>query len=227
MATGTVKLLHYGLQRSGTNYLEALLAKNFRVRFLNSNSSRSSPLQKHCRFYDQKDIVPQAEYRNAIVVNNFRQFEELFDVVPDYYLIISKDPYSWYLSYRSWAQQCGWPSVTHHYIEEYNLYYGKFLELSLATEKILFVRYVELLTNRRAVLNALAVRMNLEKRFLSRFRTWSPRLVAQSTSFSGDRRDFYIGEEFLRAFSEEELRVLNGVLDVRVASLLGYQRRDS
>ena len=98
-------VLHYGLQRSGTNYLETLLKKNFRIRFLNSNKDRRSPLHKHCRLYKNKQIIPEPQYQNDIVVDTFDQFESLFEVVPDYYFIISKDPYSWNLSYRNWAKK--------------------------------------------------------------------------------------------------------------------------
>lgn len=86
-----MNLLHYGLQRSGTNFLETLLKKNYRVHFLNSNRDRSSPLQKHYRLYDNKDIIPEPQYHNDTEVENFKQFEALLEVLPDYYLIISKD----------------------------------------------------------------------------------------------------------------------------------------
>lgn len=87
-----MKLLHYGLQRSGTNYLETLLKKNFRVRFLNSNKDRTSPLQKHCRLYKNKKIIPAPQYYNEITVDSFEHFQSLFKVKPDYYLVISKNP---------------------------------------------------------------------------------------------------------------------------------------
>src|SRR6476620_9252679 len=96
-------LLHYGLQRSGTNLLEALLVRRFDVRFLNDNSDRGSPLQKHVRLYDDKQLIPEPQYSNQISVRDFAEFEALFDSAPAYYLVISKDPYSWYLSYRKWA----------------------------------------------------------------------------------------------------------------------------
>lgn len=50
-----MKVLHYGLQRSGTNFLETLLKRKYRIQFLNSNQDRKSPLQKHFRLYDDKE----------------------------------------------------------------------------------------------------------------------------------------------------------------------------
>ncbi len=76
-----MKLLHYGLQRSGTNFLESLVAKKYRVKFLNSNidgirPERSSPLHKHFRLYDEKDIVPEPKFRNELKITSFNDFEE-------------------------------------------------------------------------------------------------------------------------------------------------------
>ena len=221
-----MKLLQYGLQRSGTNYLESLLKKNYRVKFLNSSKDRSSPLQKHCRLYSRKDIIPEPQYSNNIVVNNFEKFESLFDITPDYYLVISKDPYSWYLSYRNWAKKCDWPEVNHHYIEEYNLFYGKFLEFSNQTEKIIFVKYIDLLKNPHAVLNQLEVGMNLKKNILSRLIWRKSNHVPLSSRFTQERQAYYMDKKYLKEYSDEDLQLLNGFLDTKVAALLGYQERE-
>jgi hypothetical protein len=159
-------LLHYGLQRSGTNFLETLLKKKYRVRFLNSNTDRSSPLQKHFRLYDNKEVIPEPQYRNNIKVKNFDEFERLLETLPDYYVVISKDPYSWFLSYSNWAKKCNWPTVAHHYIKEYNLFYGKWLEFSGQTDKIVFVRYIDLLQNTDLELERLETKMKLQKNCL-------------------------------------------------------------
>lgn len=220
---GSMKLLHYGLQRSGTNFLESLLKKNYRVQFLNSNKSRSLPLQKHFRLYSKKNIIPEPQYCNNIIVENFENFEALFEVVPDYYLVLSKDPYSWYLSYREWAKKCNWPKVNHHYIEEYNLFYGKFLEFSNQTEKVIFVKYIDLLKDSNAVLNQLQERMNLKKTIISRFILRKPSKVSQSSRFANERRAYYIEEKYLKEYSNEDLQLLNDSLDIEVTGLLGYQ----
>ena len=221
-----MKLLHYGLQRSGTNFLEALLKRNFRVSFLNSARDRRSPLQKHFRFYEQKNIVPEPQYRNDLVVRTFAEFEELFVKPPQFYVVISKDPYSWYLSYRNWAQICNWPTVGHHYIEEYNLFYDSFLELAKQTDKILFVRYVDLLQTDHAELQRLASRMNLRRRPLLGLLSKTPRRVPQSSHFADERRDYYLRKDFMREFTAGELRELNARLDHRVATALGYAEHD-
>ena len=72
-------LLHYGLQRSGTNFLEALVRKKYRVRIENSDADRCSPLLKHFHLYDCKDIIPEAQYRTDIKISSFNDFERLFE----------------------------------------------------------------------------------------------------------------------------------------------------
>lgn len=221
----SMKLLHYGLQRSGTNFLESLLKKNYRIRILNDNEDRSSPLQKHCRLYSQKDIIPEPQYHNDIIVEDFESFESLFDISPDYYVIISKDPYSWYLSYLNWAKKFNWPDVSHNYIEEYNLFYGKFIEFSKQSDKFVFVKYIDLVKDANAVLNQLEEKMNLKRNFISRFFRRQPKHVAQSSRFTEERRSYYLDEKYLKEYSEEDLQLLNSLLDNEVAISLGYQVR--
>ncbi len=222
-----MNILHYGLQRSGTNFLESLLKKNYRVRFLNSNMDRSSPLQKHCRLYKNKEIIPEPQYYNDILVDSFDQFQALFEVTPDFYLILSKDPYSWYLSYQSWAENCNWPNVTHHYIEEYNLFYKTFIDFSSQSEKFLFIRYVDLLKDTDAVLNAIENKLGLKKKLISRFRIRIPEEVPMSGEFLKSKRDYYLNAEYLRKYSSEDIQILNELLDPQVMSFLGYELRNS
>jgi hypothetical protein len=219
-----MKLLHYGLQRSGTNYLETLLKKKYQVRFLNSNKDRRSPLQKHFRLYDNKDIIPEPQYRNNIEIRYFDDFEHRLKVVPDYYLIISKDPYSWYLSYNNWAKKCNWPDVAHHYIMEYNLFYGKWLEFSRQTNKVIFVRYVDLIGNTNEKINDLASSMGLRSKSFGWLTSSSIGKVNQSGQFTDDRITYYLKEKYLECYTEEKLQEINSFLDPQVISLLGYKK---
>jgi hypothetical protein len=227
----SVKLLHYGLQRSGTNFLESLLAKKYRVQFLNSNidgirPDRSSPLHKHFRLYDEKDIVPEPKFRNEYKIASLADFEKLLEVVPDYYLIISKDPYSWYLSYKEWARRSNWEPVPYHYILEYNLFYAKWLELSRQTNKILFVRYIDLLREPDEELKRLETAMHLKKKFLYTLRSNVVFKVPQSAEFSIDRRSYYLSEQYLQSYTKEGLKEINNLLDLKVLSRLGYQKKE-
>lgn len=220
-----MNLLHYALQRSGSNYLEAILKNRCQIRFLNSNKDRSSPLQKHFRLYNEKKIIPDPGYLNDHYLNSFKDFERLLPVRPDYYLVISKDPYSWLLSYKDWAKKCNWPNVSHHYITEYNLFYGSWLEFSLQTKRILFVRYIDLLRDTDQELSRLEETMGLKRRVFSKFRSASVGNVSQSKKFSSDKREYYLKERYMRRYDKEDIYELNRLLDVKVISRLGYEKR--
>ncbi len=219
-------LLHYGLQRSGTNFLAALLEKKYRVRIRNrAVQDRSSPMHKHVRLYEDKDLIPEPLYKNDIRVHSIRDLERRLDVVPAYYLVISKDPYSWFLSYARWAKRCNWPQAAHHYIQEYNLFYGKWLELSRETDRIMFVRYADLLRDARAALARLQARTGMRPKWLARLLPNAIAKVDQSGEFSREQRDAYLAERYLDEFSEPAIRELNALLDAQVAASLGYERR--
>lgn len=220
-----MNLLHYGLQRSGTNFIETLLKKKYRVQFLNSNKDRSSPLQKHFRLYDDKNIIPDPLYRNQLKIADFENYERLLEVASDYYLVISKDPYSWLSSYNNWAKKCNWPDVSHHYIMEYNLFYGKWLEFSQQTERIIFCRYIDLLQDADEELSRLESKMVLRKKILYPFISSTLDKVAQSDRFSNERRNYYLMEKYLEGYKKEDFQRINSFLDPKVISLLGYEKK--
>jgi hypothetical protein len=49
--------------------------------------------------------------------------------------------------------------------------------------------------------------------------------VSQSSSFTGERRVYYLSEKYIERYTTKELRVLNLALDPRVISFLGYEKR--
>jgi len=223
-----MKVLLYGLQRSGTNFLATTLEQNYYLQVCNKRGkSRTSPLQKHCRFYANKDLIPHPDYRNDLAIATFEECEALLPEVPEYYLVISKDPYSWYLSYCDWAKKCNWPEVSHHYIEEYNLFYEFFLKLAARSDKFIFIKYAELLEDTRAVLHRLEATLRVKRKSLARLMLNVPGKVSQSQGFSSDRKAFYLNERYLEQYSTEELDRLNHHLDPQVVSALGYEVRHS
>jgi hypothetical protein len=149
------KLLLFGLQRSGTNYLETVLRKRYRVRFVNDRHDRAAVSHKHARLYADKHLIPEPQYANDVVVDDLASYEALLPKLPDKYVVISKDPYSWLLSYHRWARRCGWPTPDHDYIEEYNAFYGTLLDLASGNDRMRFVRYGDLIVDELGELAAL------------------------------------------------------------------------
>lgn len=221
------RLLYFGLQRSGTNFLKALLRRRYKIRFLNENAKRVSPLHKHFRLYDHKNIIPEEKCHNRLFMESFDDYEALLNERPDYYIVVSKDPYSWYVSYRNWAEKCGWPKADHHYIAEYNLFYGKWLDFATQTDRIVFVRYIDLLTSTAGELARLEREIGLRRRWYSRLMFYSVSKVSQSSVFGKEQRAYYEGKKYLGRYAAEELQEINEVLDYDVMVRLGYEKEKS
>ena len=110
-----------------------------------------------------------------MVVGNFRQFEQPLSVRPNFSLDRRTPIFKYLCIYNDWAKKCRWPDTSHHYIEEYNLFYGKLMELSWQTDRFVFIRYVDLIKDANAVLSHLEARMGLKKNLLSRLALRRPR----------------------------------------------------
>lgn len=218
------KLLQYGIQRSGTNYLETMVRRRFRVRFLNEEKERDSPILKHVRIYSDKSLVPEPRYQNDITVTDLASFEAILPQAPDHYLVMSKDPYSWYLSYRRFAERCSWPAHEHHYIEEYNAFYGEWLRLAEGTDRVHFVRYRDLLADPAGEMARLQQEMNLRPRLFANWRSDQIRHVKVSARFTADSADYYLKERYLEEYDDETLDALNRALDLSVVKGLGYEQ---
>lgn len=222
-----MNLLLSGLQRSGTNYVEKIFTERYRINFINLNDDKTYPGAKHFRLYDHKDIVPEPGYRNNVKIADYVTFEKKLNNIPAYCLIISKDPYSWLSSYEKWAIKCNWPQVQHHYVEEYNLFYGKWLELAKQTDKIVFIRYIDLLLDLKKELRRLEESIGLKKKLRSFFISAKCSQVSQSDEFTQDHLDYYLKEQYFNKYSEAKLVEVNSLLDLNVMSRLGYKLKNN
>lgn len=222
-----VKVLLYGLQRSGTNYLEAVLRRDYPVEFLNDPEQRASPRHKHFRLYDDKHLIPDPQYHNDLKVTGLTSLERALGSVPDFYIVLSKDPYSWLISYKNWARRVSWPSVDHHYIQEYNLFYGKWLELARDTSRIVFVRYIDLLRDRAAELKRMEYCLGIKRKFPRNLIPNWLRNINRGREFTGKRRSYYLKERYLDEYDLQELKQVNLLLDRRVVTGLGYEIRNA
>ena len=217
------KLLLYGLQRSGTNFLEAVLNKSFPIKCLNDKDNRNSPMHKHFRLYDQKNFIPEPKYKNNLHYSDFLSFTNSLDEVPDYFFVISKNPYSWLISYRNWGEKCHWPSVNHHYISEYYYFYNKWMEFSLQSDRIIFIRYMDLLSNLEKELKRLKRLTGLHKKIKLINKNYFGQ-VPQSKSFTESRLRYYLNEEYLELFTKQELMDINHFIGPDLISFLGYEK---
>jgi hypothetical protein len=227
----TRNILHFGLNRSGTNYLKELLDQQFDLEFLNVEGDRSHPLHKHFRLYDDKSLIGRPKFKNNLQFPTFGAFEEyVLKHAPEQpaeqdteiaYVIISKDPYSWHLSYALWGIKNHWPPSPHPYILEYNAFYRKWLEFAAESDRIAFVRYIDLLKSPKQTLGRLQQRFGFAptRQLEEELRI---KKVPMSRRFSKKRLNYYLREEYLEAFSGTELVELNRYIDEELIRMLGY-----
>ena len=218
-----MKLLHYGLQRSGTNFFENILNRKFGVQFVNEIEDRTHPTQKHVRLYANKNLVPEPQYYNNLKINDYEEYKNQVGYEPERILVVSKDPYSWLLSYKNWAKKCNWPKVNHHYIEEYNEFYKTWVDFSFQTDRIVFIRYLDLIEQGDAYVHQIGQKLGLQP--VSSIQGSDIRHVPQSEEFSQEKLNYYLNEEYLKDYGTDELEEINELLDLRVLNLLGYVRK--
>jgi len=224
-------LLVYGLQRSGTTYLEKLLTLNFRKLALKNNAYvRSLPLHKHFRLYDEKYLVPEPKYLNNFHYSSFSDFDahvkRIAKLEESGYIVITKEPYSWYISYCRLAKKTGWKTymkkwINNHYVLEYNLFCRKWLDFqNEAPDKVLLIRYEDLLNDFDKVLDGIRDNFGLTKaqEFYNNLDK-----VPMSKKFSLKRRNYYKEGRFTDQFNDDELLVLSENLDQSVVEELGYK----
>ncbi|WOI53614.1 hypothetical protein [Parvularcula sp. LCG005] len=215
-------ILIYGLQRSGTNFLHKIVSSQLHVVIKNSDADRSHPRQKHFRIFDDKSRISATGYHNNKTYRDFNEFEAEFSSAPIAYLVISKDPYSWILSYKKWAKKCGWPEFSADPIDDYVSFYGKWLQFAAQTDKIFFVRYVDLLRDPTAALLPFAKRVEATTGKSPTKSLRRPVKVPQSPAYSLASDTVHLDKQYLLAYSTEDMISINAKLDHSVMDGLGY-----
>ncbi|MFC2129197.1 hypothetical protein ACFLQX_00285 [Bacteroidota bacterium] len=219
------RLLYYGLQRSGTNFLAKVIQQQFEVEFLNKRYIRSHPRHKHFRIYDNKELIGRENYHNTLLIEDLQDFENKLEISgnADGFIILSKDPYSWLISYKKWAKRMKWSDPPHPYILEYNEFYRKWWELSLQSEKVIFLRYEDLLMHTHEVLNNLSDKFELDRLPSEFIQDEQIKRVPYSAKFTSKNLKYYSRKKYLKKYSNKELKVLNALIDHDLIKNLGYK----
>jgi hypothetical protein len=221
--------LLYGLQRTGSNYTQHVIQKNFRnIRFF-THPSRCLPTHKHFRLYDEKSAIPDARFYNAFTYSKFEDFKQHVGKISggeiSIYIVCLKDPYSWYLSYKKHARKNKITyfkkSLNSHYIIDYNLFYRKWLDFSNdAPDEVLLLKYEDLIEDLEGSLKGIGEKFNLER---SSDKLVNPDKVPMSRLFTEAKSAFYKEKKYLDLISEQEKDVIQHLLDPELMSSLNYQ----
>ena len=151
-------VFHAGIQRSGTNFLREIIKNGFCIDIVNEvDPQRNSLSHKHFRIFDHKaSIVMDKQYYNNHIIESYNDYIQHLNVGSDTkVIVIYKDPVNWLSSIKSWSIKCGWvdndkefDSVVWRYLNEYDMYYSKWKELSLESPDVVrLVQYEVLMEN--------------------------------------------------------------------------------
>jgi len=219
------RILHYGLQRSGTNFLKKTIEHHFDVEFINKKLERSHIGHKHFRLYDDKSLIGRPNYMNSLQFVDFKDFEYQlpYEVKTDAIVVLSKDPYSWYLSYIKWGKKQNWSSPPHPVIFEYNAFYKKWLQFSEESKKVIHIKYIDLLTAPETVLQSIQKQFGFEQSREGEEIKKRIRKVPSSHRFTSKRLRYYTDELFLTDFDQQGLKEINNQIDHELIKKLGYK----
>lgn len=224
----------YGLQRSGTNYLEWLLNKNLAsVKVLVDETG-----WKHGYIpatFDVNGLNWSPPYMDEQEAYNFaqRRLHRLGDLVTRLeesvkqndlcFTFISKDPYSWYASYARF-EGLPYSPIDPKILEYWCLLNRHWYEFSLANkDRCYFLRYADLLAEPEVTLARVCTQLNLrfsEQDFINCQDTLSMfGGQAQSGLF---RSDYYQNKEYLAEFSPQDMALFATTLPPDLLAKLEY-----
>lgn len=227
--TVLVPAILYGMQRTGSNYIEQLIVQNFKnVEFFNDNHSRCLPTHKHFRLYDEKSIIPSALYYNSFIYRDFTDFKKHVQQIVGQeiklFVVIIKNPFSWYLSYKKHAKKNGYDffkkSINSHYIIDYNLFYTKWISFfKQAPNDVLLVKYEDVLNELPSFLSNISKKFDLK---MVSSKVHNPDKVRMSKRFSASEAAYYKKEKYINQITSQDKKVIMNLLDKDLISLYNY-----
>lgn len=230
-------LIIYGLQRTGTNYLESLIPKNFsNFELINDGAARSLPVHKHFRLYDDMNFIPEPKYYNNFHYDSLSDLEEHLESITGKhgikFIIAVRNPYNWYLSYCRLARKntrlfkrSRWPHFNRHsenpqFMIDYNLFYQKWLTFIKANpDKTILIRHEDNLQNLEKSLNRIEQKFGLNRKSE---KIENPGKVNMSKKFTEQKRTYYVENKFIEEYDKKELEILTEHLDEKLITELGY-----
>lgn len=222
--------LIYGMQRSGSNYIQQVVLQNFQnVRFYNDPYARSLPTHKHFRLYEEKSAIPDFRFYNTFTYKGFRDFkghvEQIVGREINIFIVNIKGPYSWYLSFMKHAGRNKYTlsrtSLNSHFIIDYNLFYRRWFDFSReAPGEVMMVKYEDFLGDFTTAIERMQERLNLSRSSES---ISNPGKVPMSKKFTAGRAAYYKEKKYLDLISDEDKSVIQHLLDRELLSSLNYK----
>lgn len=143
-----MKILHAGIQRTGTNFISKFIYDNWKIIPVNSHEiERNLPLHKHFRIQDDKSsIIMDKKYKNDIHFSSYEEYLDYLNINDVQTILMYKNEAEWLESIKKWAFSCRWINnelefefVKNDYLNEYRKYYEKWN--SFKSDKITLINH--------------------------------------------------------------------------------------
>ena len=149
------RIVHQGIQRSGTNYLRVLLNRSGFFVLNEVDPKRHKPQHKHCRWQDDKQsIVMDVRYRNQHFADSIEELNKICGYQEKQkHVLIFKTPANWLESIQRWGIANHWfsesndffgdPRLAVAYLNEWDQYHLKWELLAGASPGMLLILHFE------------------------------------------------------------------------------------
>lgn len=221
----------YGLERSGTNFTEAVMLENFKdIQFWNEHYPDCLPTHKHFRLYDEKHFIPITQFLNNFTYASFADFDAAVSKLTGKenlnYVVVVKNPYAWYLSFMKLAKKGNY--IPHRakiangqFMIDWNLFHAKWLSFAEeAPTRIEIIRYEDLIKQTNNRLESIKDKFDLAPKG-----DWMlPEKVGMSRHFNAKRLTYYKKGSYEEQYEPTHMRVISEMLDEQILKKLGYDK---
>ncbi len=156
---GEFPIVHHGIQRSGTNYLCAILERgNYKV--INKiDPQRNNPRHKHTRWqHDKSTINMDTKYVNEVTASSVESLNRICGYgMAQKHVVLFREPRPWIDAVWRWGLNCEWfpdtatfldERIYEKYLKEWDAYYSAWESLQgTEPEKVLILSYEALKEN--------------------------------------------------------------------------------
>lgn len=156
---GQYPIVHQGIQRSGTNFLSAILDKgDYRV-MNRIDPARNDPRHKHFRWQaDMSTVVMDERYRNGVTAQTLDDVNRICGYPQDMrHVVLFREPRDWLDGIFRWGIAHNWfcseeeflqRDLHHSYLAEWHAYYAEWSRLcEQDSDRVLLLAYSDLRRN--------------------------------------------------------------------------------
>ena len=172
----------YGLQRSGTNILEAYIKDNYRI-----------------------DIKTEQKHLRIQHINRIKKLEDMPCGVGSKIILVYKNIYSWLLSIKRWdGRRKNEIKTRDEYIEDYIGFMNKWI--SMETKDLLFISYEEFMDGYRSKESELNKKLS---KFLKKTPVGLKKRREVKCSGRWNKEIYYKQKKYMAKYTKEDCRLID------------------